>query len=127
MSLRERFGTSVRPAHWHDIPDLLDGAKLLINATPLGMKDRPDHTIDLGPMADDALVSDVVYVPLKTGLQATAERRRLRAANGLDMLLHQAVRGFQLWFGIKPEVTRELFALLAADIAKTWPQLRVSP
>ena len=117
--LRERFGPSVQPAHWDDIPRLLDGAKLLINATPLGMKGKPDHTIDLGPMADDALVSDIVYVPLKTGLLAAAERRGLRTANGLDMLLHQAVRGFQLWFGIKPEVTRELFDLLAADIVKT--------
>ena len=117
--LRERFGASVQPAHWHDIPRLLDGAKLLVNATALGMKGQPDHAIDLGPMADDALVSDLVYVPLKTGLQAAAERRGLKTANGLDMLLHQAVRGFQLWFGIKPEVTRELFDLLAADIVKT--------
>lgn len=117
--LRERFGPSVQPAHWHDIPRLLDGAKLLINASALGMKGRPDHAIDVGTMADDALVSDIVYVPLKTGLQIAAERRGLRTANGLDMLLHQAVRGFQLWFGIKPEVTRELFDLLAADIVKT--------
>lgn len=117
--LRERFGVSVQPAHWQDIPRLLDSAKLLINATPLGMQGQPDHAIDLSPMADDALVSDIVYVPLKTGLQAAAERRGLRTANGLDMLLHQAGRGFQLWFGIKPEVTRELFDLLAADLVKT--------
>ncbi len=117
--LRERFGASVHPAHVHDIPRLLDGAKLLVNATALGMKGQPDHAIDLGPMAADALVSDIVYVPLKTGLQAAAERRGLKTANGLDMLLHQAVRGFNLWFGIKPEVTRELFDLLAADIVKT--------
>ena len=117
--LRERFGTSVQPAHVEDVPRLLDGAKLLVNATALGMKGQPDHAIDLSPMADDALVSDIVYVPLKTGLQAAAERRGLKTANGLDMLLHQAVRGFNLWFGIKPEVTRELFNLLAADIVKT--------
>jgi shikimate dehydrogenase len=119
VMLRDRFGPNVQPAHWHDIPSLLDGGRLLINATPLGMKGHPDHAIDLSRMADDALVSDIVYVPLKTGLQAAAERRGLKTANGLDMLLHQAVRGFQLWFGIKPEVTRELFDLLAADIVKT--------
>jgi shikimate dehydrogenase len=117
--LRERFGPAVQPAHVEDIPRLLDGAKLLVNATALGMKGQPDHAIDLGPMAGDALVSDIVYVPLKTGLQTAAERRGLKTANGLDMLLHQAVRGFNLWFGIKPEVTRELFDLLAADIVKT--------
>jgi shikimate dehydrogenase len=117
--LRERFGPAVEPAHWHDIAALLKGAKLLVNATPLGSKGQSDHTIDLSPMADDALVSDIVYVPLTTGLLAAAKARGLRTANGLDMLLHQAVRGFQLWFGIKPEVTRELFDLLAADIVKT--------
>ena len=58
-------------------------------------------------------------MPLKTGLQTAAEQRGLKTSNGLDMLLHQAVRGFNLWFGIKPEVTRELFDLLAADIVKT--------
>ncbi len=67
-------------------------------------------------MADQAVVADIVYVPLKTELLADAEARGLATANGLDMLLHQAVRGFELWFGTRPEVTRELYDLLAADI-----------
>ena len=117
-ALRERFGPSVRPAHWQDIPRLLDGAKLLVNATSLGMKGQPDLVIDLSVLADDAVVSDIIYVPLKTPLLVAAEQRGLKTSNGLDMLLHQAVRGFQLWFGIRPVVTRELFELLAADIVK---------
>jgi shikimate dehydrogenase len=67
-------------------------------------------------MADDAVVSDIVYVPLTTPLLAAAKARGLATSNGLDMLLHQAVRGFELWFGKRPEVTRELYDLLAADI-----------
>ena len=70
----------------------------------------------LGDIDRKAVVSDIVYVPLKTPLLAAAEARGLATSNGLDMLLHQAVRGFELWFGVRPEVTRELYDLLAADI-----------
>jgi shikimate dehydrogenase len=117
VAFRERFGPAVQPAHWSDVPRLLDGARLLVNATSLGMAKQPPLGVDVHQMADGAVVSDVVYVPLQTPLLAAAARRGLKTANGLDMLLHQAVRGFELWFGVRPEVTRELFDLLAADIA----------
>ena len=119
VALRERFGPAVHPAHWEELPALLKDAKLLVNATSLGMKGQPELVIDLGPLANDAIVSDIIYVPLKTPLLVAAEKRGLKTSNGLDMLLHQAVRGFELWFGIRPEVTPELFDLLAADIPKT--------
>jgi len=118
VSFRERFGPSVYPSRWDDLPSLLAGAKLLVNATSLGMKGQPEVSIELGMLAYNAIVSDVVYVPLKTNLLAQAEGHGLRTSNGLDMLLHQAVCGFELWFGVRPEVTPELFALIAADIAK---------
>jgi shikimate dehydrogenase len=60
----------------------------------------------------------LVYAPLVTGLLAAARARGLRTADGLGMLLHQAVRGFELWFGVKPEVTAELRALVEADLRK---------
>ena len=116
QALRDRFGAAVQPAPWSAIPQLLRGSRLLANATSLGMKGHPALDIDLADMADDAVVSDIVYVPLRTALLAQAENRGLATSNGLDMLLYQAVRGFQLWFGIRPEVTQELFDLLAADI-----------
>ncbi len=116
-ALRARFGPSVHPARWDDVPRLLAGASLLANATSLGMKGQPKLDIDVNPMIAGAVVSDVVYVPLKTKLLESAERLGFKTANGLDMLLYQAVRGFQLWFGVRPEVTAELRALLAADIA----------
>ena len=64
------------------------------------------------------MVSDIVYVPLKTPLLAEAEARGFATSNGLDMLLYQAVRGFEFWFGIKPEVTPEQRAMLVADLVK---------
>jgi shikimate dehydrogenase len=116
---RQRFGAAVHPAGWEDVPGLLAGARLLVNATSLGMKGQPELKIDLSPMAQGAVVADIVYVPLKTGLLAAAEQRGFRTSDGLDMLLYQAVRGFNLWFGIKPEVTRELRDMLAADVLKS--------
>ncbi|HXF54571.1 MAG TPA: shikimate dehydrogenase [Hyphomicrobiaceae bacterium] len=118
-AVRQRFGDRVHPARWEDLPRLLQGAKLLVNATSLGMKGQPELNIDLAPLAKDAVVADIVYVPLKTKLLEAAERRGLRTSDGLDMLLYQAVRGFTLWFGVKPEVTRELREMLAADVMKS--------
>ena len=115
-AMRERFGNSIKPATWDQLPALLEGARLLTNATSLGMHDQPPLEIDISRMADDAVVSDIVYVPLTTPLLTAAKARGLATSNGLDMLLHQAVRGFELWFGKRPEVTQELYDLLAADI-----------
>ena len=114
--LRERFGAAVQPAGWEDVPRLLAGAGLLVNATSLGMHGQPKLSIDLSPLRDRALVSDIVNVPLKTGLLADAEKRGLTTTNGLQMLLHQAVRGFELWFGLTPRVTQEQYDLIAADM-----------
>jgi shikimate dehydrogenase len=119
VEMQTRFGSKVKPAHWDQLPELLKDAKLLINTTSLGMKGQPPLQIDLSGLSADAVVSDIVYVPLTTPLLAAAKARGLMTANGLDMLLHQAVRGFELWFGKRPEVTKELFDLLAADIEKT--------
>ncbi len=111
-ALRQRFGPRVHPAAWADAPSLIARARLIANATSLGMTGNPDVDWDLGPARDDAVVVDIVYVPLKTSLLAAAERRGLRTADGLDMLLYQGVRGFELWFGVRPEVTAELRALM---------------
>jgi shikimate dehydrogenase len=119
VEMQTRFGSKVKPAHWDQLPELLKDAKLLINTTSLGMKGQPPLQIDLSGLSADAVVSDIVYVPLTTPLLAAAKARGLKTANGLDMLLHQAVRGFEFWFGKRPEVTKELFDLLAADIEKT--------
>jgi shikimate dehydrogenase len=116
-ALRARFGEAVRPAHWSALPHLLDRAGLLVNTTSLGMSGQPPLDIDIGPLHRDAVVADLVYAPLQTALLNAARRRGLATADGLGMLLHQAVRGFQLWFGVRPTVTAELRVLVEADLA----------
>jgi shikimate dehydrogenase len=116
--LRARFGAGIHPFHWSAVPHLLARACLLVNATSLGMAGLPKLDIDLAPLHRDTVVVDLVYVPLKTPLIAAARARGLATADGLGMLLHQAVRGFSLWFGVRPDVTAELRAVIEADLAR---------
>jgi shikimate dehydrogenase len=103
-------------APWSEIEAHLPRASLLVNTTSLGMAGQPALDLDLRSMRPDAVVSDIVYVPLETPLLEAARRRGLRTVDGLGMLLHQAVPGFERWFGVRPEVTAELRALVVADI-----------
>jgi shikimate dehydrogenase len=118
QALRERFGPVVHPANWTALPHLLTRASLLVNTTSLGMTGQPPLEIDLGSLPRQAVVTDLVYAPLETPLLAAARSGGHAVADGLGMLLHQAVRGFQLWFGIRPEVTPELRTLIEADLIK---------
>jgi shikimate dehydrogenase len=117
-ALADQFGESVHPVAWDAIGDLLPQAALLVNTTSLGMHGQPELAIDVSRLPPQAVVADLVYVPLETALLAAARARGLRAADGLGMLLHQAVRGFELWFGQRPQVTPELRALVEADLLK---------
>lgn len=114
-TLQKQFGPRVRPAGWQEMTGLLGGAGLLVNTTTLGMTGQPPLEINLRCPAS-LVVADIVYNPLVTKLLAMARERGLRTADGLGMLLHQAVRGFELWFGIRPEVTPELRAMVEADL-----------
>jgi shikimate dehydrogenase len=118
QGLAEQFGERVHPLPREEIGSVLPRAGLLVNTTPLGMHGQPALDIDLGRLPPEAVVADLVYVPLVTPLLAAARARGLRTADGLGMLLHQAVRGFSLWFGQRPQVTPELRALVEADLTK---------
>jgi shikimate dehydrogenase len=118
VALREEFGARVNPVRWEELGGLLSSAGLLVNTTSLGMTGKPALTINLNRLPPSAVVADVVYAPLETGLIASARARGLRVVDGLGMLLHQAVRGFELWFGVRPEVTPELRALVEADLLR---------
>jgi shikimate dehydrogenase len=117
-ALADQFGASVHPVAWEAIGDLLPRAGLLVNTTSLGMHGQPALEIDVGLLPSHAVVADLVYVPLETPLLAAARSRGLKTADGLGMLLHQAVRGFELWFGQRPQVTSELRDLVEADLTK---------
>jgi shikimate dehydrogenase len=117
-ALADQFGASVLPVEWNAFGELLPRAGLLVNTTSLGMHGQPALELDVGRLPHHAVVSDLVYAPLETPLLVAARARGLRTADGLGMLLHQAVRGFELWFGKRPEVTSELRALIEADLKK---------
>jgi len=119
QALAERFGAQVVPLPWEQVGDMLPRAGLLVNTTSLGMKGQPPLAVDVARLPVGATVADLVYVPLQTELLKAAHARGLKTADGLGMLLHQAVRGFELWFGRRPQVTPELRALVEADLAAT--------
>jgi shikimate dehydrogenase len=118
QTLAAQFGPRVNPVEWHAVDGLLPTAGLLVNTTSLGMHGQPALEIGLGLLPSAAVVADLVYVPLQTALLSAARARGLRTADGLGMLLHQAVRGFELWFGQRPLVTPELRTLVEADLTK---------
>jgi shikimate dehydrogenase len=117
-SLRTAFGERVYPRPWPFLSDALAASSLLVNATSLGMAGQPELEIDLSPLPSRAVVCESVYIPLRTALLQQAERHDLITADGLGMLLHQAVRAFSLFFGVTPEVTPDLRALVEQDLAK---------
>lgn len=114
--LAARLGPAVSAHPWSDLDRLLSGARLLVNTTSLGMVDKDPLDLDLTALPADALVADIVYVPLITPLLARARDRGLATVDGLGMLLHQAVPGFERWFGVRPTVTPELRRLILADM-----------
>lgn len=117
--LADQFGAQVQPLAWDAVGDVLPRAGLLVNTTSLGMKGQPPLDVNVGALPSGATVADLVYVPLETDLLKAAKARGLKTADGLGMLLHQAVRGFELWFGQRPQVTAELRAIVEADLTKT--------
>lgn len=118
QDLADQFGPRVVPLGWDDIAALLSRAGLFVNTTSLGMHGQPPLALDIAALPETCVVNDLVYVPLETPLLAAARARGLRSVDGLGMLLHQAVRGFQLWFGERPQVTPDLRALVEADLTR---------
>ena len=106
----------VRPGALDDFAALAPRARLLVNTTTIGMHGTRFDGLPLGLLPKDATVSDIVYTPLETPLLAEARTLGLRTVDGLGMLLHQAVPGFEAWFGTRPEVTPELRAIIEATL-----------
>lgn len=101
---------------WAERSALVEGTTLLVNTTSLGMKGQPPLDVDLAALPHEAVVYDIVYVPLETGLLAAARARGNRCVDGLGMLLHQGRPGFEAWFGRKVDVSAEQRRAVAADL-----------
>lgn len=115
-ALAVRYGPRVRPHPITEANRYAGDASLVVNTTSLGMKGEGAIDFDLARLAPESIVTDIVYVPLETAFLAAARARGLRTVDGLGMLLHQAVAGFERWFGVRPEVTEALRALIEADL-----------
>ncbi len=109
-------GGQVAVAEWSKLSFQLESADLVVNTTSLGMSGQPDLDLSLDPLGKNALVTDIVYVPLETNLLKQARLRGNPVVDGLGMLLHQAVPGFEHWFGKRPVVTDELRHLVEDHI-----------
>ena len=107
-ALRQEFGTRIDVFDWVHAGNMLEGAATIINASSLGMEGHAELRIPLDAIGKDAVVTDLVYTPLETHLLAHARSIGCRTVDGLGMLLHQAVPGFERWFGMKPEVDEDL-------------------
>lgn len=119
-ALAAHFGEGVSAHGLDALRPLMENCDLFVNTTSLGMAGQPALETDLSSLKADAIVYDVIYVPLETEILKAAKAKGHRTVDGLGMLLHQGVEGFSHWFGLRPEVTPELRKLLADDIrAKT--------
>ncbi|MFO1122263.1 MAG: shikimate dehydrogenase [Hyphomicrobiales bacterium] len=116
QALADRFGPAIKPVDWERRASSLAEATLLVNTTSLGMSGQPPLAIDLSALPQEAAIADIVYTPLVTDLLVAARHRGHAIVPGLGMLLHQAVPGFEKWFGQRPVVTAALYDLAARDI-----------
>lgn len=118
QELADRFGPRVHAQGMEALAEVMAGAGLFINTTSLGMDGEAAPAIDFTPLGKGAVVTDIVYVPLKTPILAQAEAQGFAIVDGLGMLLHQAAPGFETWFGRWPEVDDTLRNLIIADMDK---------
>ncbi|UWQ49648.1 shikimate dehydrogenase [Leisingera caerulea] len=102
--LQEDFGNRIRVVDWLQAGNAIEEGKLIVNTTSLGMVGKPRLRVPLDGLRSSAVVTDLIYAPLQTSLLQTAEEAGCTVVDGLGMLLHQAVPGFERWFGRRPEV-----------------------
>jgi shikimate dehydrogenase len=117
-NIKTVFGSTVSAHGLEALNELAEGAGLVVNTTSLGMKGDGAIALDMTRLPSNALVTDIVYVPLETPFLKAARLAGLGTADGLGMLLHQARPGFEKWFGILPDVTLELRQLIIADMER---------
>ncbi|MET3559506.1 shikimate dehydrogenase [Bartonella japonica] len=130
-NLAEHFGKTVEIHDWHNVHEIFCQADLIVNTTSVGMKNpnsvgmedpnakKSDFFLcDFSKTKKTVLVTDIVYTPLITPFLKQAKAHGLKIVDGLGMLLHQAVPGFERWFGIRPQVTKALRAAILEDMGE---------
>ena len=113
--LRSDFGAKIKVVDWMKVQNYISDASTVINATSLGMDGKAELPIPLQGLKKNTLVTDIVYTPLNTPLLENAAKRGCRTVDGLGMLIHQAIPGFERWFGMKPDVSENLRKLLISQ------------
>ena len=106
--LRDDFGARIKVIEWVQAGNVMEDGATVVNTTSLGMKGKPELRVPLDGLNADAVVTDLVYTPLMTNFLETAHAKGCTTVDGLGMLLHQAVPGFERWFGPRPEVTNDV-------------------
>jgi len=116
QGVADEFGGPIKVLPWEQRNDVLEGAAMVVNTTSQGMVGQPALDIRLDKLPKNALAADIIYIPLETPFLAAARQRGNRTVNGLGMLLHQGPLAWKLWFGIEPQVTTELRAMVEASL-----------
>ncbi len=106
-ALRDEFGAKVVVFDLVQATAMLDDTTTVVNCSALGMLGKPEFRVPLDGVTRRTLVTDLVYTPLNTRLLLDAAARGCTTVDGLGMLLHQAVPGFERWFGQRPAVDAE--------------------
>jgi shikimate dehydrogenase len=117
-ALSQQLGEKVSAVNWDVIVDAARMADVIINTTSASLAGTPSLEFPFRQISERKIVADIVYVPLVTPFLQQARTKGHVIVPGLGMLLHQAVPGFEKWFGYRPEVTGELHDLVARDIEK---------
>ncbi len=115
-NLAAEFGPKIKVIEWEDKENHLENCGLLVNSTSLGMIGSTPLEINISTLPKTAICYDIVYAPLETQLLKDANSLVLGTVDGLGMLLHQAVPGFEKWFGVRPTVTDELRQIILNDL-----------
>ena len=113
-ALKSDFGQRIRIVDWVQVGNVVEDAAIMINTTSLGMTGQPALRVPLDNLQSDTVVTDIVYSPLQTPLLQTAAAMGCVTVDGLGMLLHQGVPGFERWFGKRPDVDDALRAAVLA-------------